>query len=382
MRTYDAAKDLEASPETGQRPVPQRATVASALVDVIEETDWRPMQPLLIFVGALYVVTTAIMKTARLPVDFCPPGQFGAAAIFLVGVIISSFYIIGPQLAGDMIGQLRGRTAPSISLRARHFVRLTVPGFVLAITFIAVMTNNAIMKPALFTLGVDSYDAPLEAFERSLFGGVLPTQWLLMRSSPAALRLWDGVYESFGMFLFVSMMIALHREGLRGGARLVLALAVGLYMTLMVSIMIPTRGPIFVHPEWFGDLSGTRTAEVAAFLSRTVSEYAAVPAVRYPVGGISAMPSYHVLSWACGLVCWRWLPRPLFALGAVLVVLNWISTVVLGWHYALDGLAGLALAGVASVFARLLIPAAAPAVPAAPATPADISHGGDVAHAR
>lgn len=88
----------------------------------------------------------------------------------------------------------------------------------------------------------------------------------------------------------------------------------------------------------------------------TVRAYAHQPGAHAIIAGISAMPSFHVISWTCGLVCWRGLPWPVFALGVVLVGLNWISTVVLGWHYALDGLAGIGIALMVSWLATRAIP--------------------------
>jgi hypothetical protein len=89
----------------------------------------------------------------------------------------------------------------------------------------------------------------------------------------------------------------------------------------------------------------------------TVQSYAQEPGTKYALSGISAMPSFHVIAWTTALFCWRGLPRGLFAFATVLVLLNWASTVVLGWHYALDGLVGVFIALPVVWLARLVIPA-------------------------
>ena len=327
----------------------------SVCAAAVRQVEWRPLVPLLVFAGFFHAVVAAILLSAGLPIGYLPTGQFYIGGIFSFGIVAGSRYVLGPQLALDMLRQRRGLEVTPFHERVAGAVRLVVPGLVLALIFPIVMLANANLKPALFVLNPSNYDAGLESLERALFGGVLPTEWLVAHSSTTALHVWDFIYGLFGVFLFVSMVIALYHQGMRGGARLVLALSLGLFITLMLSLLYPTRGPIFEHPEWFGRLEGTHTWELAGFLTQTVREYATEPAVRYAHAGISAMPSYHVLSWVCAVFCWRVLPRPFLVFGCVLVMLNWISTVVLGWHYALDGLAGMALAVVVWWLAGLLI---------------------------
>jgi hypothetical protein len=63
-----------------------------------------------------------------------------------------------------------------------------------------------------------------------------------------------------------------------------------------------------------------------------------------PFGGISAMPSLHVgIAVLFALVAWS-LSRPLGVILAVYAVAIQIGSVVLAWHYAVDGYAGAALA--------------------------------------
>ena len=70
------------------------------------------------------------------------------------------------------------------------------------------------------------------------------------------------------------------------------------------------------------------------------------------LGGMIAFPSMHVV-WAC-LVTYAALPRKLFFYPiAALNVLVILSTVLLGWHFLVDALAGMALAAVSLGLAEL-----------------------------
>jgi membrane-associated phospholipid phosphatase len=74
-------------------------------------------------------------------------------------------------------------------------------------------------------------------------------------------------------------------------------------------------------------------------------------------GGVSAMPSMHVaIAVWMAIVVWR-RSRPLGVLLAAYAVLIQVGSVVLGWHYAIDGYAGAAIAWLAwSASSRLIEP--------------------------
>ncbi len=336
---------------------PLRAALAAACWAAVRRVEWHALRPLVLFVLAFHALVAAILLAHGLPVGYLPPGQIYLTVIFSVGVLGCVVHVLAAQITADLCRVRSGRPVTPLRQRAAQAAQLTAAGLVLAAIFPVVMLANANLKPALFVINPARWDAALEEMERGLFGGVLPSEWLVRHSPPALLHFWDHVYSMFALFLLVSLMIVLYREGLRGGARYIAALGAGLLLTLLVSLACPSRGPLYEHPDWFAPLYGTKTGELAADLATSVQQYAARPAVRYPVAGISAMPSFHVLAWVVAwLLCWRPLPRWAAGLGLALLGLNWVSTVVLGWHYALDGLAAIALAISACWLARGLIP--------------------------
>jgi hypothetical protein len=329
-----------------------------ACAAAVQQVEWRALVPLLAFVAVFHVTVAAVLLTRGLPVGYLPQGEWMLVGVFSAGVLGCAIHILAGQVAGDWLNVRHGRPVPPPAERVAGFVRISAAGVALAVVFTLVMLANANLKPALGVLNPRTYDLELEAIERALCFGVLPSEWLVTRTSPAALKFWDFVYGSFALYLLVSVMLAVYREGLRGGARLVLALAAGLWVTLALSLVVPTWGPIYTHPEWYHVLLDCESGHRARALAASVRLYADEPAVRYAVAGISAMPSYHVLAWACaGLLAWGRHSQALGIVGAVMVLLNWISTVVLGWHYALDGLVAIGLAVIACRLAERMIPA-------------------------
>jgi membrane-associated phospholipid phosphatase len=85
------------------------------------------------------------------------------------------------------------------------------------------------------------------------------------------------------------------------------------------------------------NLAHTISGHLAKHLVKATGNYLHDPARVPLLAGIAAMPSYHVFSWACGLLYWRYLSRWVLAIGIFACALDWLSTVALGWHYALDG---------------------------------------------
>ncbi|GIW81904.1 MAG: hypothetical protein KatS3mg105_3711 [Gemmatales bacterium] len=314
------------------------------------------LTPLIVFTISFYIVVLAIIWSHGLKFVLFPVGELRLAAVLLiVCVMIGPMGLLAIRIARDMILQIRGGEPPPLRERTRDLPRFFGQGFLLTAIYLIGSVPYVNLKPAIPLINSANYDAETEALERSLFAGTLPSEWLIERTPAWGVWFWDSVYGIFTLFMFISLTIALHHEGFKGGARLVLAYQIGLMIDVLFTLAIPTRGPLFVHPEWFHALDGLPSGELSAFLLETIAEYQQSNRV-YACAGISAMPSYHVYAWICGFLCWRHLSRPLIVVGVILSILNWLSTIVLGWHYALDGLAGIVLALLVCRFTAWLMP--------------------------
>lgn len=187
------------------------------------------------------------------------------------------------------------------------------------------------------------WDAALRSVEEPLFRALL--------GSPLDLpRLWDAVYQVVWLGVLAAVAAMTIGDRLPRLARAMAAVVLAFHLTRYLGIAFPNAGPIFYRPELFR-LDGTATAALAdalrAFMRGEIAQNGLLP-------GTQGMPSLHVgLAWIAMTTLareWRWtlwLTVPWFCL-------NWASTVFLGWHYALDGVGGVAvMAGSIALVERL-----------------------------
>jgi hypothetical protein len=180
------------------------------------------------------------------------------------------------------------------------------------------------------------HDAALWGLEHELFA-------VLLASPLNVPAFWDTVYFMVwsGLFLGSSLLFVTGQKS--RFFLLVTALVWSYLLTRVTAIYFPTQGPVFFMPEMF-NLSGTVSADtqraLALYMAGQIPQNGLLP-------GTMAMPSLHVgmpflmtFLLARGLPHTLWLTIPWF-------LLNWASTVFLGWHYAVDGVGGIAIALVA-----------------------------------
>jgi hypothetical protein len=175
------------------------------------------------------------------------------------------------------------------------------------------------------------HDAALWALEQPLFEALLP-----LAPGP-----WESVYHAMWLYVIGVMCALVVCRRRAEAARMALAAAAMFYVTQLVAIAWPTRGPAAYQPEAFDFLRGSLSWQLQQVLMAYQSGQLAQNGLMY---GMVAMPSMHMaLSALAGLHLVKlhragWMP----ALAALALI--WISTLVLGWHYASDGVASIAMA--------------------------------------
>ncbi|HVS02984.1 MAG TPA: phosphatase PAP2 family protein, partial [Thermoanaerobaculia bacterium] len=195
------------------------------------------------------------------------------------------------------------------------------------------------------------WDRGLWELDRWLHLGLSPTLFLTrLFEGSFLMRLLDGWYGWWVASVFYSMAFfsalprALPRRRFMLSCILLWTLGAWLYMAL------PALGPTYLFPEVFRDvLPHMPSAELgqAALWENYQKMLAGREGVLRqfnPTRGIAALPSLHVgAHWLFALWARR-LARPLWVLFVVATLLTFLGSILTGWHYAVDGYAGILLA--------------------------------------
>ncbi len=228
------------------------------------------------------------------------------------------------------------------------FARLLLFGIVVTYTYAWIKLVVPLMHPRL-------YDQKLWNADQTLLLGHSPNiLFVNLFGQPWFLRVIDW---SYARVFFVSMIIAFGfflsepsrriRVGFNTGSTLLWLTGAWVYM------LIPSLGPAYRFPDvWLPLANVLRLTQDAQAL--LMVNYQSV--LRLQAGGsgslrimfgIAAFPSLHV---AFQTFAFLWMRR-LWVYGQIVfgifVLTILIGSVVTGWHYLIDGLAGMALAAVA-----------------------------------
>jgi hypothetical protein len=185
------------------------------------------------------------------------------------------------------------------------------------------------------------YDADLWALEASFF-------YSLKGSLIDFPIFWDKVYFAFWNYLIFVYCVLYRLRRLYDLSIISIATVFCFFLTRWIALQYPTAGPVFFKPDLFhlsGTASGTAQKFLALYMQGSLSQNGFIP-------GTMGMPSLHIgvtimAAWFLSRnVRWTiWLNGPL-------VCLVWLSTIMLGWHYILDGVGGIAVALVSVLATR------------------------------
>jgi membrane-associated phospholipid phosphatase len=188
-------------------------------------------------------------------------------------------------------------------------------------------------------------DQVLWNIEEPLFQAVSASGFLF-------LAFWEFIYYMMWVYV-LSVMAALVKNG-KSESYMTLAIAIVLafYCTTFVAMIFPVAGPEYYRPEMFTYLKGSMSKYLQDVLRDYQEGRISQNGLFY---GMMAMPSLHVAltAMATWFVARHWRPVLWFAIPSALLI--WISTVVLAWHYALDGVAALVMAFVCIVAAKIIV---------------------------
>jgi len=182
----------------------------------------------------------------------------------------------------------------------------------------------------------------LVALDQALFG-VGPTQWAEQFVTPARTEWMQLFYANFFWLAPSLSLILLARRRWPEFRATTLAVITCFFLGYALYVLFPAAPPrLVLATEYTKNLYG-----YPQFFSKLNAEAFAL----LPVDSRAAFPSLHTAASLVMLVCaWRYL-RAWFWIALPFVLGLWVSTIYLRHHYAVDLLAGFALAPIALLLA-------------------------------
>lgn len=211
---------------------------------------------------------------------------------------------------------------------------------VLVTAYAILQTSNVtLISLTMLNRGITHWrDAALWRIEAPLFA--------LLERMPLNVAFFDWLYHmSWFVLLAVCCAFVIRERNVRLLLHFCLGMIITFYIGRLLGSIDPVMGPVFFKPEHFRYVSNSPTGMMMRSIARTMAlppKDAALSGIL--VGGVAAMPSLHL---ALVTVTTFWLAqlrRVTLLVSLPWVALIWLATLAVGWHYALDGVGGIALA--------------------------------------
>lgn len=218
-----------------------------------------------------------------------------------------------------------------------------------AVVFTLVSYSFSVFKGLLFRFRMP-HDAEVIAVEHAILR-FYPHEKIApwAAQNPWAVDFSDTVYLSlFKHFTLASVLLIGTRDQQRRN-ELIGALIVAYMLGGVAHYVWPAIGPTYAMPERYAYLfdGPYRTRLLREMLYRNTQRAATNTATHvYLYGYIAAMPSLHLAHEAVMLWYAR-VSRIALALSIVFFVMTFAATLILGWHYPIDAVAGVLLAALA-----------------------------------
>jgi membrane-associated phospholipid phosphatase len=217
----------------------------------------------------------------------------------------------------------------------------------------AFLSSQTFLKSMIVAMVPFWADGPLAAFDQLLH--LDPAR--LAAGMQQLMKPLGGFYALWQVINLGGILWVLHWKGYEKG-RLIIGYMLTWAIGMMLAYVFSSAGPIFTG-RYSPNLAPHSVQLAVKFLWTNYKESGAALG-----GGISAFPSMHVAIAAWFALVLR--ERGLGWLGAVYTLCIFAGSIVLGWHYLLDGVAGIAVALFANHLASLWMarrkPFASPAI--------------------
>ncbi len=277
------------------------------------------------------------------------PGSrdFSRATPMLQALLIGG---LAPLLVAAGVSRLRARTWRGTLARLWSNGWLTerpLRYFLLSVTLSAFFWAFASWKTAIPMVHPFTWDPALWSLGARLHGGQVDALLAPVFGAPRAIIALDAVYETWGFVLFGLILWQTWQTDLERAKRFLLAFALTwIGLGVLMATAFSSAGPWYEHlvtgTHRFDRLFARLTAAdgISPLAALEAQHYLWEAQVRGVVtlgSGISAFPSLHVAGAALAALAVSERNRWLGVLAWVYVGLTFVASVMLGWHYALDG---------------------------------------------
>lgn len=227
----------------------------------------------------------------------------------------------------------------------------------IVVSFSLVQTSHLILKLYVPLINPANNDHLLHQLDRALFFGHDPVHLVVsLFASPFSMRVMDAVYSGFYFFL------------LWGGVVLFLALFEGRkriaffnsyllmwQLGLLVYVIVPSWGPVFVRPHEFAATLQYLPATVY-IQSALVEETQSIVAGNYNLVvhyfGLAAFPSLHVAVFVLYSLWARCVARAWLWWNLAILAIIFLGSMLTGYHYLIDGIGGALIAALCYMVVR------------------------------
>ncbi len=272
----------------------------------------------------------------------------GAIGSVLLGVQLGRVALVERSASPTraIVGWIAGRFADG-RLAANILHTLAV--------FVAFACGFSVLKGAIGVVTPFAWDAVFAELDRAIHFGAAPHDWLRPILDRPDLLFVVTVGYSLWFFVQIASIVlcccAIGRPALRH-QYLMSFMLVWLVGGFLVASAFASAGPVYFDRLGLGGYYAPLMDRLhAAHLSHPVWAlkvqdilWDGFTGVREGSAGISAFPSMHVATATLFALAARWINPWLFAVSVAFWALTMIGSVVLAWHYAVDGYAATLIA--------------------------------------
>ena len=315
---------------------------------------WRAYLPLAIVWAVYHAGALTVLDRTESPITYeltrFIPGFLPSLPFFLIGLVFVIYFQLFVFRGGETPGQKIRRW-----IRQTSWLEMIILRFLPGMYYVFLLQRVYIsLKSAIPEIKPFEWDLTFLAWDRAILGG--QDAWQVTHaifSGAHATQVIDELYILWIYILFAGVFVAALQR-LDDPRRTAYLVATGLCWSIagsLAAIYFSSAGPAYVE-RLFGDATYApmmarleeinKTNELSALqvIDRLWKGYAGIDGVR-PVG-ISAFPSMHLCMATLNAAyafrfgrMWGW-AMTLF------VAATLVGSVHLGWHYLVDGIAGIA----------------------------------------